>query len=194
MNSMNRTRVRSWLISLTLLAGAGAAAASCGDASPLGIGGASGIQAARAKPGRLLSCPPRPYDSVTQVIGPAGGVLVAGAHVLLVDSLALTSPVSITAVAPSQSVAMVRFYPEGLKFKPGVHGVGAVVATNLDDCGVHPNQVLRVVHVSDALGILAYLQAPTAADSVVVMKYKTYLGSLWVAGLLRHFSNYAVAW
>jgi len=26
------------------------------------------------------------------------------------------------------------------------------------------------------------------------MKYKTYLGSLWVAGLLQHFSNYAIAW
>jgi len=142
----------------------------------------------------LLSCPVAVYDSVTQVIGPAGGILVAGSHVLVVDSLALTSPVSITAVAPSQSVNLVRFRPEGLKFKPGVHGIGALVATNLDNCGVHPNQVLQVVNVTDSLSILSYLQAPTSTDSAVVVKYKTYLGSLWVGGLLRHFSNYAVAW
>ena len=37
-------------------------------------------------------------------------------------------------------------------------------------------------------------QAPTSTDSAVVVKYKTYLGSLWVGGLLPHFSNYAVAW
>ena len=144
--------------------------------------------------GRLLSCPVAAYDSVTQVIGPAGGILVAGSHVLVVDSLALSSPVSITAVAPSQSVNLVRFRPEGLKFKPGVHGIGALVATNLDYCNVHPNQVLQIVHVDDALSILGYLQAPTSTDSAVVVKYKTYLGSLWVGGLLQHFSNYAVAW
>jgi len=119
---------------------------------------------------------------------------VAGGHVLVVDSLALSSPVSITAVAPSQSVNLVRFRPEGLKFKPGVHGIGALVATNLDNCNVHPNQVLQVVNVTDSLSILAYLQAPTSTDSAVVVKYKTYLGSLWVGGVLRHFSNYAVAW
>ena len=38
------------------------------------------------------------------------------------------------------------------------------------------------------------LQPPSTGDSVVVVKYKTYLGSLWVGGLLKHFSNYAVAW
>jgi len=144
--------------------------------------------------GHLLSCPVAAYDSVTQVIGPAGGILVAGSHVLVVDSLALSSPVSITAVAPSQSVNLVRFRPEGLKFKPGVHGIGALVATNLDYCNVHPNQVLQIVHVDDALSILGYLQVPTSTDSAVVVKYKTYLGSLWVGGLLQHFSNYAVAW
>jgi len=113
---------------------------------------------------------------------------------LIVSTLALSNPVSITAVAPSQSVNLVRFRPEGLKFKPGVHGIGALVATNLDNCNVHPNQVLQVVNVTDSLSILTYLQAPTTADSAVVVKYKTYLGSLWVGGLLHHFSNYAVAW
>jgi len=193
MNSMNRTHVRRWLIQLALLAGASAAASSCSDPSPVGVQPPT-LTAQKMGGGRLLSCAPLAYDSVTQVIGPAGGLLIVGGHVLVVDSLALSSPVSITAVAPSQSVNLVRFRPEGLKFKPGVHGIGALVATNLDNCGVHPNQVLQIVHVSDSLSILGYLQAPTATDSAVVVKYKTYLGSLWVGGLLHHFSNYAVAW
>ena len=194
MNSMNRTYIRRWLIPLALLAGASAAASSCSDPSPVGVTTPPMLVAQKVGGGHLLSCPVAGYDSVTQVIGPAGGILVAGSHVLLVDSLALTSPVSITAIAPSQSVNLVRFRPEGLKFKPGVHGIGALVATNLDNCGVHPNQVLHIVHVDDSLSILGYLQSPTSTDSAVVVKYKTYLGSLWVGGLLHHFSNYAVAW
>ena len=194
MNSINRSSVRRWLIPLALLAGASAAASSCSDPSPVGVTTPPMLVAQKVGGGHLLSCPVAAYDSVTQVIGPAGGILVAGSHVLLVDSLALTSPVSITAIAPSQSVNLVRFRPEGLKFKPGVHGIGALVATNLDNCGVHPNQVLQIVHVDDSLSILGYLQSPTSTDSAVVVKYKTYLGSLWVGGLLHHFSNYAVAW
>ncbi len=193
MNSMNRTHVRRWLIPLALFA-ASAAAWSCSDPSPVGVTTPPMLAAQKVGGGHLLSCPVAAYDSVTQVIGPAGGILIAGTHVLVVDSLALSSPVSITAVAPSQAVNLVRFRPEGLKFKPGVHGIGALVATNLDNCGVHPNQVLQIVHVDDSLSILGYLQSPTSTDSAVVVKYKTYLGSLWVGGLLHHFSNYAVAW
>ena len=193
MDSTNRTFVRRWLIPLALLASAGAAASSCSDPSPVGVEPPT-FAARKVGGGRLISCTPVAYDSVTRVIGPAGGVLVAGGHVLFVDSLALSTPVSITAVAPSQSVNVVRFRPEGLEFKNGVHGIGALVATNLDNCNVHPNQVLQVVNVTDSLSILGYLPAPTSTDSAVVVKYKTYLGSLWVGGLLQHFSNYAVAW
>jgi len=185
--------VRRSLMPIALLLGVAAAGMNCSDPSPLGVESTT-LAARRVAPTRLISCPVLAYDSVTQVIGPAGGVLIAGGHVLLVDSLALTSPVSITMVAPSQSVSVVRFRPEGLKFRNGVHGIGALVATSVDNCGVHPNQVLQVVNVSDSLNILSYLQAPSTTDSVVVMKYKTYLGSLWVGGVLRHFSNYAVAW
>ena len=193
MSSMTRSSVRRWLIPLALLAGASAAASSCSDPSPVGVEPPT-LAAQKVGGGHLISCIPAAYDSVTQVIGPAGGFLVAGGHVLVVDSLALSSPVKVTAVAPSQSVNLVRFRPEGLQFKPGVHGIGALVATNLDNCNVHPNQVLQVVNVTDSLSIVGYLQAPTSTDSAVVVKYKTYLGSLWVGGLLRHFSNYAVAW
>ena len=185
--------VRRSLMPIALLLGVAAAEMNCSDPSPLGVE-SSTLAARRVGGARLISCSLLAYDSVTQVVGPAGGVLVAGGHVLFVDSLALTSPVSITMVAPSQSVNVVRFRPEGLKFRNGVHGIGALVATSVDNCGVHPNQVLQVVNVSESLDILGYLQAPTTTDSLVVIKYKTYLGSLWVGGLLKHFSNYAVAW
>jgi hypothetical protein len=188
-----RMSVRRSLMPIALLVSVSLAIWSCSDSTPAGV--ESTTLAARQVGGsRLLLCLPRAYDSVTQVIGPEGGVLVAGGHVLVVDSLALDSPVSITMVAPSQFLNVVRLQPEGLRFKNGVHGIGALLATNVDNCGVHANQVLQVVNVSESLGIVSYLQAPSATESVVVTKYKTYLGSLWVGGLLRHFSNYAVAW
>jgi hypothetical protein len=183
--------VRRSLLPVALLAGVAAAGMSC--TSPVAVE-STGLAARRVTPSRLLLCTPTAYDSTTAVIGSEGGVLIAGGHVLVVDSLALPGPVSITMVVPSQSVNVVRFSPEGLKFKIGAHGIGALLATTVDSCNVHPNQVLQVVNVSDSLDILSYLQAPTEAQSVVVTKYKTYLGSLWIGGLLRHFSNYAVAW
>src|SRR5439155_21537489 len=77
----------------------------------------------------FVQCSPVPYDSVSQVIGPAGGWFVVGANVLWVDSLALSAPVQITAVAPSDTIRRVRLHPDGLQFSTGKHGRGAVVAT-----------------------------------------------------------------
>src|SRR3989475_6383553 len=51
----------------------------------------------------LIACS-QTYDSVTQAIGPLGGLIAVGPHYLFVDSLALTSTVSITAVAPAGTV------------------------------------------------------------------------------------------
>jgi hypothetical protein len=172
-------------------------ASSCGDPSSAAFDPAGpALEAGRAKPaGTLLVCAPTSYDSVTKVIGPAGGVIVAGGHVLIVDSMALLTPVSITAIAPPHFLNLVRFRPEGLKFRIGVNGFGAIAATSVDDCGVHPNQVLRVVNITDALAIKEYMAPVSTTDSlVVVTKYKSVLGDLWVGGLLRHFSDYAVAY
>ena len=189
MTSFSRSSVVSLLV-MSLVA------SSCGDPSSAGIDPAGpGLEAGRAKPpGNLLLCAPTSYDSVTQVIGPAGGVIVAGTHVLIVDSMALLTPVAITAIAPPQFVNLVRFRPEGLKFKVGVHGFGAIAAANVDNCGVHPNQVLTVVNVTGDLAIKEYMPSVSTTDSLVVTKYKSVLGDLWVGGLLRHFSDYAVAY
>src|SRR2546426_4152567 len=65
----------------------------------------------------LVVCP-QTYDSVTKVIGPRGDTLRVGNHILWVDSLVLSVPVAITAVAPADTVRWVRFQPEGLVFPP----------------------------------------------------------------------------
>jgi hypothetical protein len=193
--TINRIFAQHWLIPLALLA------SSCSDPSPVGVDpGTPGMLAGKVKSTgtNLVQCARLPYDSVSQVIGPAGGWFVVGAHVLWFDSLALSSPVTITAVAPSDTVSWVRLRPDGLVFQPGTHGVGAVVATSLDHCKLRRNAVPRIANVTDALSLVEYLEAPAAGvDSLVVMRFQADSGgrpSYWSFGALRHFSNYAVAW
>ena len=153
------------------------------------------LQAARGSPSTttkstgLVLCG-QAYDSVTQVIGPRGGYFAVGPHYLYVDSLALTTTVSITAVAPaSGSVRWVRFYPDGLVFQPTVDGWSALLYTNYTDCGVPTSSTLRIAQVSDSLSILGYLQTYVKAKKNPWSQAQQY-----VVGLLHHFSNYAIAW
>lgn len=143
----------------------------------------------KAKLTGLVVCS-QSYDSVTQVIGPQGGYLAVGAHILFVDSLVLTTPVSITAVAPSDTVRWVRFQPDGLVFPTNpLDGWGAILYTNYKDCSLSTTASPRIAQVSDALGILAYLQT-----YFKVRQNPWSQGNQYVVGLLPHFSNYAVAW
>lgn len=190
-----RRLARRWLIPLVLLG------ASCSDPSPTGTDlGTPGLLAGKVKPTatNLVKCSPFPYDSVSQVIGPAGGWFVVGANVLWVDSLALSAPVTITAVAPSDTIRRIRLHPDGLVFKVGTHGLGAVVGTNLDNCTLRHNALPRIAYVTDALTVVEYLASPApAVDSLIVMRFKvdsTGWTPYWAFGALRHFSNYAVAW
>jgi hypothetical protein len=130
------------------------------------------------------------YDSVTQAIGPTGGAIAVGHHVLWVDSLALTSPVSITAVAPSDTVRWVRFHPDGLIFQTKTKtGYPAIILTDYTSCGVPTSDTLRIAQVSDSRGILGYLQT-----YVKFNKNPWSRAAQYVAAVLPHFSNYAVAW
>ncbi len=191
----NRVLVRPWLIALVVVA------SSCSDPSPTAADlSTPGLLAARARSTAitLVQCEPVPYDSVSQVIGPAGGWFVVGANVLWVDSLALSAPVKITAVAPSDTFRLVRLHPDGLQFKTGTHGLSAVVATNLDNCKLRKNTLPRIANVTDSLAIVEYLDSPAAAvDSFLVARFRTDSGGwtpYWAFGALHHFSNYAVAW
>ena len=191
----NRFVVRPWLIALVVVA------SSCTDPSPTGADLAvPGLMAGKVKSTApsFVQCAPVAYDSVSQVIGPAGGWFVVGANVLWVDSLALSSPVKITAVAPSDTIRRVRLHPDGLQFKTGTHGLGAVVATNLANCRLRRNAIPRIANVTDSLALVEYMESPTAAvDSMLIARFRTDSGGwtpYWAFGALHHFSNYAVAW
>ncbi len=186
-------------LSLALVLAATAVVVSCTDPSPVGVQSPT-MLAARSKtepsPKKtgLVACP-QVYDSVTRVVGPLGDTVRVGNHVLWVDSLSLTGPVTITAVAPAGDVRWVRFQPEGLVFKPGFYATaagvnaGAALYTNYKDCGVPVTDSVRIAQVSDSLTILGYLQT-----WVQTRKNPWSQANQWIAGLLPHFSNYAVAW
>lgn len=181
--------VRRSFISIALLAGMVVAAMSCRDASPLGVR-TPGLLAGRSRDGGLVSCP-QGYDSVTQVIGPEGGVLLVGVHQLWVDSLSLDVPVTITAVAPKGKLRWVRFQPEGLVFKPGFYATangltsGAALMTNYASCKIPAGSTVRIAQVDDAMSIIGYLSQ---------INLPPYTSPNQYVGLLPHFSNYAVAW
>jgi hypothetical protein len=132
------------------------------------------------------------YDSTSQVIGPMGGMLTVGPHTFWVDSAVLTDTVTITAVAPNDTIRWVRFKPAGLQFPANpVHGytAGALLYTNYKDCEMIPSQTLRIVQVDDALNIIAELQSFSQGR-----KRQWSKGSQYVYGWSPHFSSYAVSW
>ena len=155
MDSENRVAFRRSLIPLALLA-ALAATSSCTDPSPLGVpafrrGGRG--QEGSTKGTGLLACA-QTYDSVTQVVGPAGGFIVVGSHIVWVDTMALADTVRITAVAPADTVRWVRFQPDGLQFRTtGEAWSGAVLVTSFKDCGVPTAEAVRIAQVTDSLQI-----------------------------------------
>ena len=177
---------------LPLLVAVAAATSSCGDASPAGVVDPTpafakgGTTTKSTLPSGLLYCP-QGYDSVSQVIGRQGGSIVVGAHFFWVDSLVLADTVTITAVAPADTVRWVRFQPDGLQFPPGASGYGALLYTNYKDCGDIPSDTLRIAQVDDSLNILEYLETFSKGR-------KNSAGNQYVFGFLKHFSNYAVAW
>jgi hypothetical protein len=183
----NRMFRRPWLIPLVLLA------SSCSDPSPSGVDLGTPDLAVASKPpsggsggsggtSSLVVCSKLPYDSVSQVVGPAGGMIAVGPHFLWIDSLALPSPVTITAVAPSERWRRVRLKPDGLVFQKR-----AFLATSYANCTLKQATTPRIAQVSDDMTILGYLSSSTVFAT-------TYQGTLYVVGELHHFSNYAVAW
>lgn len=156
---------------------------TCADppSGPLdaGRGGpTAGLLGSLAQPTGLLQCSPLPYDSVTQAIGPEGGVVRVGPHKLSVPPDALVDVVTITAVAPSETVNRVAFQPEGLVFERPAHLTMSYA--NCDLLGVLlPKQI---AYVTEGLDILEYL---LSVD---------HPASRTVTGRLDHFSSYAVAW
>lgn len=126
----------------------------------------------------LVACTPLPADSVTQIVGPAGGTITVGPHSFTVPAGALDSAVAITAVAPSSANNVVVFQPTGLTFS-----TPATLTLSYANCGplVHIFPA-RVAYVDNLLNILYYL--PSIDNAL----------SQSVSGQVQHFSDYAVAW
>jgi len=199
--------VRRFLIPLGLLAGAAALVLSCRDATPVGVDARTSVLLAgrHAQPpagddsdddgdeiedgDSLVSCRPLPYDSVTRTIGPEGGELEVGRNWLVIPQGALRDPVSITAVAPSDTVAMVRFRPEGLRFLST-----ALLVLTYDNCRIPRPATPRIAVVTDSYRVIEFLTSEAASPSDHRLPKGHQEGHRRVVGELHHFSNYAVAW
>ena len=129
-------------------------------------------------PTGLLACTPVAADSVTQTIGPEGGTLLVGANTLAIPAGALDSAVTITAVAPSDTVNRLQFQPEGLTFLQAARLTMSYA--NCNTLGLTLPK--RIAYTTDLLLILEYL--PSVDD----------LSGQTVTGQVRHFSDYAISW
>ena len=169
-------------VPVAALAAAVFAALSCSDSGPTGV-------STQPHPDPLffgwispklclVTCTPQPYDSVTQTVGPEGGTINVGAYSLLIPDSALDSAVTITAVAPSDTVNAVRFQPQGLRFNQK-----ASLTMSYANCGIVTWLVPQhIAYTTDNLQILDFL--PSVPN----------LLSRTVTGSIRHFSEYALAW
>jgi hypothetical protein len=162
-----------------LLAGAAIALTSCRERAPAGPD--VQVPALQASTGYLsggmLYCRPLPYDSVTALIGGGGGTIQVGKHTLSIPPGALSGPVSITAVAPVDSVNRVLFRPEGLVFKKPVTLTMAYM-----NCDIGSSMLRQVAYANDSLQILEY--EPSVDDAP----------GKRVTAQLIHFSLYAVSY
>jgi hypothetical protein len=166
-----------------LLTGATAVFLGCQEPPPLGVEPRApapqvDLVSSTLEEVGLLTFSPLPSDSVTQTIGPEGGILYVGAHALSVPAGALDSAVTITAVAPSDTVNLVGFEPEGLVFQKA-----ASLIMSYANCDLLGSTLpKRIAHVDDELAILYYL---ISVDDPTTQT---------VTGRLEHFSEYALAW
>jgi hypothetical protein len=154
------------------------AAVSCGDRGPTQPHPDALLFGLLSPKLSLVTCSPLPYDSVTQTVGPEGGTIHVGAYSLFIPDSALDSAVTITAVAPSDTVNAVRFEPTGLHFNQK-----ASLTMSYANCGIVTWLVPQhIAYTTDDLQIIDLL--PSAPD----------LLSQTVTGSIRHFSEYALAW
>ena len=126
---------------------------------------------------RLRACGSPPQSaSATRVIGPAGGAIRFGDHVLEIPAGALDSAVSITATAPQSPYMIVDLAPHGLQFR-----VPARLSMGYRACA-WADSLFHVDYLSDDLTQVLE-QEPSSVH--------TYRRT--VEAPISHFSLYAVA-
>src|SRR5437899_12207743 len=106
--------VRRAVIALIVLVGGSACDRSPTAAAPDPV--AANPRRTVANSAALLSCKPLGYDSATQTVGPAGGVIKISKHNLVVPAGPSLGVVSITAVATADTVHRAELRPERITF------------------------------------------------------------------------------
>jgi hypothetical protein len=124
----------------------------------------------------LLACAPQTHLVRSEVVGPKGGEVKVGKHVLRIPAGALSRNVRIVAEQVTGPINSVRFSPEGLKFaRP------ADLTLSYDNCAA-VSSPKGIVYTSERLSILQRL------FSLDYPKYE------YVTSRIDHFSRYAVAY
>lgn len=126
----------------------------------------------------LLACAPQEYTAAAELIGPSGGSIKIGPHVLRIPEGALDHEVVISAVAPVSNRVEVQLQPEGLHFAKPVR-----LKLSYAKC-VQPPEWLRL--------FIVYLGENDQVLEITPSRDKKGLKA--VVGYLEHFSRYAVAW
>jgi hypothetical protein len=170
-------RLRGFLLGAVALG----ALLGCADRSPVdpaAIKPSHGLLGDLLDATSLLKCSALSADSVTQTIGPAGGVISVGPHSLTIPAGALDQDVEITAIAPSDTVSRIHLEPHGLTFDRAV-----VLRLSYANCeGLGSLLPKRVAYTTADLEILDLLPS---LDNIFARR---------VSAPLTHFSDYAVAW
>jgi hypothetical protein len=126
-------------------------------------------------------CEPQPYASSSARIGPNGGTLRAGKHMLRIPAGALKRPALITMESPSDSLNYVVFSPEGLTFDEATPPILVMSYRNCTAAEYH-NQPFEIIYVNDSLSAVLETTEAIPADTL----NKT------VGAKLRHFSKYVL--
>jgi hypothetical protein len=126
--------------------------------------------------GGLLECSEQRYVVVRETIGPWGGSIRVGSHLLVIPRGALTQYVRITAEQIPGETNSVRFSPHGLEFR-----TPAMLTLNYQNCSsVEPPKV--IVYTEEDLTIIDPLRSYDLTKK------------LQVTAPIDHFSRYAVAY
>lgn len=123
----------------------------------------------------FTTCKPQPYAVASAWIGPNGGLLRAGKHVLKVPRGALNAPTRITMESRAGFHNRVVFHPEGLVFN---EGASPHLIMSFSSCMVRPNTEQQIAYVNEWLTILETL--PSVTDPL----------NRTVDATLSHFSEY----
>ena len=134
------------------------------------------LAVAGTRPPTVTRCS-QPYGLTSGWIGPQGGRLKAGGHMLIVPVGSLSAPTFITMEAPSGSVGHVVFGPEGLTFNTTAP---AHLVMSYQNCLVTPDAIQKVAYTSASLQILE--TQPSVSDPV----------TMTVDAKLTHFSDYVI--